>query len=109
VRRQPRLTIKHRAGILFVAGTVAMAAAISALGPNGNYVLIFTYVVCTLGVCACTTFATIRVLGYLWRGKSGAGSADGVVEFGLLIGLFIVSPLTLTGAFQILQAVVGSL
>jgi hypothetical protein len=81
-----------------------MAAAIAALGPNGNYPLIFTYVACTLGVCACTTVVTIRVLGFLWR-----GSADGVVEFGLLIGLFIVSPLTLTGAFQILQAVVGSL
>jgi hypothetical protein len=109
VRRRPRLIAKHRAGFLFAGGIVAPAAAIAALGPNGNYPLVFAYVASTLGVCACTTFATIRVLGYLWRGNSGAGSADGVVEFGLLIGLFIVSPLTLTGAFQILQAVIGSL
>jgi hypothetical protein len=44
-----------------------------------------------------------------WHGKSATGSAEGVVEFGLLLGLFIVSPQTLTGAFQILQAVVGAL
>jgi hypothetical protein len=107
VRRRPRLIAKHRAGFLFAGGIVAPAAAIAALGPNGNYPLVFAYVASTLGVCACTTFATIRVLGLLWHGKSATDSAEGVVEFGLLIGLFIVSPLTLTGAFQVLHAVVG--
>jgi hypothetical protein len=104
VTRRPPLTPKHRAGFLFAGGSIAMAAAIAALGPNGNYPLVFAYVACTLGVCACTTFVTIRALGFLWR-----GGAEGVVEFGLLIGLFIVSPLTLTGAFEVLQAIVGSL
>jgi hypothetical protein len=83
-----------------------MAAAIAALGPSGDIPRIFLYVACTLGVCAGATGVTIRVLACLMRGKSG-GEAAGLVEIGLLIGLFGVSPLALSGAFQLLEAVVG--
>jgi hypothetical protein len=88
-----------------VAGALAMAAAIAALGPHGNFALIFLYVAATIGVCALATAATIRVLARLMHGSE----ATGLVEFGLLIGLFVVSPLALSGAFRILRATVGSL
>jgi hypothetical protein len=102
-----RQTIRFRAG-LAAFGAVAMSAAIAALEPNRDFALTFVYVACTLGVCAVTTAVTIRVLARLMHGRSGDGEAQGLVEIGLLIGLFVVSPLALTGAFQLLQAVVGS-
>jgi hypothetical protein len=80
-----------------------MAVAIAAQGPRGNFALTFAYVACTLGVCACATGVTIRVLARLTRGE-----AAGLVEIGLLIGLFVVSPLALSGAFQLLQATIGA-
>jgi hypothetical protein len=86
-----------------------MAVAIAALAPSGNFAPTLVYVACTLGVCALTTLVTIRVLAWLWLGKSGSRETAGMVEIGLLIGLFIVSPLTLTGAFQLLEAVLGGL
>ena len=84
-----------------------MIAAIAALGPNGNFALTFIYVACTLGVCAAAIMATIRVLARLMCGP-GAPEATGIVGVGILIGLFVVSPLALSGAFQLLRAVVGS-
>ena len=91
------------------AGALGLAASIAALAPSGNFTLTFTYVACTLGVCACTTLVTIRVLTRLGRGKSSNPEAAGMVEIGLLVGLFVVSPLTLTGAFHLLDAVLGGL
>ena len=108
MRRQQRPpSILIRAACL--GGALVLAASIAAIAPNGNFVPTFAYVACTLGVCAVTTLVTIRVLTLLGRGKSGNPEIAGLVEIGLLIGLFVVSPLTLTGAFQLLEAVVGSL
>jgi hypothetical protein len=92
-----------------LGGALALAASIAAVAPNGNFVPTFAYVACTLAVCAVTTLVTIRVLTLLGRGKSGNPEIAGLVEIGLLIGLFVVSPLTLTGAFELLEAVVGGL
>ena len=80
-----------------------LAAAIAALAPSGDFVRTFLYVTCTLAVCACATVATVRVLARLFK------EAAGIVEFGALIGLFVVAPVALIGAFQILEAVIGSL
>ena len=91
------------------AGALALVAAIAAVAPSGNFAPTFAYVACTLGVCACTTLVTIRLLIRLGRGKTGDPEAAGMVEIGLLVGLFIVSPLALTGAFHLLDAVLGGL
>jgi len=109
VSQQTRPQRNNRIGAACVAGALGLAAAIAALSPSGNFALTFIYVACTLGVCACTTLVTIRVLTRLGRGKSGNPEAADMVEIGLLAGLFIVSPLALTGAFQLLEAVVGAL
>jgi hypothetical protein len=82
---------------------MVLAAAMAALGPSGDFARTFLDVVCTLVVCACATAVTIRTLGWVMTG--GAGT----VELGLLIGLFVVAPAALAGAFQILEAVIGAL
>jgi hypothetical protein len=107
VSRPPRSLIRFRAG-LAASGAVATSAAIAVLEPNRDFALTFIYVACTFGVCAVATAVTIRVLARLMCGPSGDREAQGLVEIGLLIGLFVVSPLALTGAFELLQAVVGS-
>ena len=90
-------------GIFVVAGAVAMTAAIAGLAPSGDFFLTFLYVACTFSVCALTTWTTIRVLAQFARDRSG------VVEIGLLVGLFGVSPLALSGALILLEAVAGAL
>ena len=109
MRRQQRPPSIFLIRAAWLGGALALAASIAAVAPNGNFVLTFAYVACTLGVCAVTTLVTIRVLTLLGRGKSGNPEIAGLVEIGLLIGLFVVSPLTLTGAFELLEAVVGAL
>ncbi len=106
LQRPPNIFLIRAA---WLGGALALAASIAAIAPNGNFVLTFAYVACTLGVCAVTTLVTIRVLTLLGRGKNGNPEIAGLVEIGLLIGLFVVSPLTLTGAFHLLEAVVGAL
>ena len=108
MRRQTRQPSTFLIRAASIVGALALAAAIAALAPSGNFATTFAYVACTLAVCAVTTLVTIRVLTRLGRGKSGNPEIAGLVEIGLLICLFVVSPLTLTGAFQLLEAVVGS-
>ncbi|HTZ36225.1 MAG TPA: hypothetical protein VMB84_09400 [Stellaceae bacterium] len=100
--RRPRRPTRVCAGALAGGAAMALAAAAALLGRSGNFALTFAYVACTLGVCACATAATIGVLAR-WRDESG-----GLVEIGLLVGLFVVSPLALIGAFRLLAATIGT-
>jgi hypothetical protein len=94
---------------LLGSGATAMLAAIAALGQRGNFWMTFLYVSCTALVATCATAVTIRGAARLGKRRPGAGDAPGFIEAGLLIGLFVVSPLALSGAFIILDALVGSL
>jgi len=98
--RRPFPAPRH---ILVAVGAVAMTAAIAGLAPSGDFFLTFLYVACTFSVCALATWTTIHVLVRFARGRSG------IVEIGLLVGLFGVSPLALTGALILLEAVAGAL
>jgi hypothetical protein len=109
VRRPTREKRPFVNGAACAAGALGLAVAIAAVAPSGNFATTLAYVACTLGVCAVTTLVTIRLLTRLGRGRSGNPEIAGLVEIGLLIGLFIVSPLTLTGAFELLEAVLGGL
>lgn len=80
-----------------------MTAAIAGLAPSGNFLLTFLYAGCTFVVCALATGTTVRLAAQLARGRSGA------VEIGLLIGMFGVTPLALSGALALLEAVAGAL
>ncbi|GEM_PF-4933789 len=95
---------------LAVGGAVvAMVLAISALGGRAGFWLTFLYVGCTVAVATCATAVTINGAARLGRRRPGAGDRPGFIEAGLLIGLFLVSPLALSGAFIILGALVGPL
>ena len=94
---------------LLGGGAIAMLAAISTLGGRANFWLTFLYVGCTALVATCATAVTIRGAARLGKRRPGAGDRPGFIEVGLLIGLFVVSPLALSGAFVILNALVGSL
>jgi len=99
----PRHSHPRRDAAIFAAGATVFAAAAAALSPSGDFIRIFLYVAATLAVCACATAATIRVLGRVFK------DAVGTVAFGALIGLFVVAPLALSGAFHLLEAVLGTL
>jgi hypothetical protein len=94
---------RHRGKILVATGVAAFAAVTATLSPSGDYSRTFLYVACTLAVCGCATVVTIGLLRRLFE------DAAGVVEFGAMIGLFVIAPAALLGAFQILEAVIGAL
>ena len=96
-------------GALLGGGAVAMLVAIAALGGRGSFWVTFAYVTCTALVATCATSVTIQGAARLGRRRPGTGDEPGFIEAGLLIGLFVVSPLALSGAFVILEALVGSL
>jgi|HubBroStandDraft_4_1064222.scaffolds.fasta_scaffold352764_2 hypothetical protein len=98
----------YRRGLLGVCGILAIVCAISALGRRDSFAVTFLYVACTLLVGGTATVVTIRGIAGPARGKGGRRPVAGSFETGLLIGLFVVAPLALSGAFALLEALVGS-
>jgi hypothetical protein len=98
---------KCSGGLIAPAGILAMVCAISALGRRDSFIVTFLYVACTLLVGAAATLVTIRGIAGFGKSKDGRDQA-GLFETGFLIGLFVVAPLALSGAFVILEALIGS-
>jgi hypothetical protein len=98
---------KHGGAVLGAAGTLALVCAISSLGQHDSFVVTFLYVACTLLVGGAATIVTIRGVAGPAKGKDGRDQPAGLFETGFLIGLFVVAPLALSGAFVILGALVG--
>jgi len=51
---------------------------------------------------------TICGAAQLGKGRPGRHDRPGFVEIGFLIGLFAVSPMALSGAFVLLEALLGA-
>jgi len=100
---------KFAVGALIAGGVLAMLVATAALGGRAGFWINFSYLACTVLVASCATMVTIRGAARLGKRRPGFGDRPGFVEAGLLIGLFVVSPVALTGAFEILGAVLGRL
>src|SRR5215813_9109269 len=103
------MTLMKRTGAeaLIWGGIVAGLAATAALGGRSHFGITLLYVVCTVFVVACATWVTICGAAKLGKGRPGYGDRPGFIEIGFLIGLFAVSPMALSGAFVILDALVG--
>ena len=99
---------KHRGSAIGLAGALAMSCAIAALGRRGSFLVTLLYVSCTVLVGAAATLVTIRGIAGPTRRAGGSGPPPGLFETGFLIGLFVVAPLALSGAFAILEVLVGS-
>ena len=94
---------------VIVSGALAMLVTIAALGGRAEFARNFLYLACTVSVATCATMVTIRAAARLGKRRPGFGDRPGFVEMGLLLGLFVVSPLALSGAFELLQAVIARL
>ena len=97
-----RLTMRRG---LFAAGALAMLVSVAALGGRAEFARNLLYLTCTAAVATTATMVTIRAAARLGKRRPGFGDRPGFVEMGLLLGLFVVSPLALSGAFEILQVV----
>jgi hypothetical protein len=98
---------KAGAEALIWAGIVVLLTVTAALGGRAHFGVTLLYVACTVLVVACATSVTICGAVRLGKGQPGRRDRPGFVEIGFLIGLFAVSPMALSGAFVLLDALVG--
>ena len=101
--------LPHRIQIALIGcalGGVLIAAA--AEGGHADFGKTLLYALCTVAVVAAATGVTIGGAARLGKGRPGWGDRPGFIEAGLLIGVFAISPLALSGAFAILNALVGA-
>jgi hypothetical protein len=99
---------KAGAEALIWGGIVALLTIMAALGGRAHFGITLLYVVCTVFVVACATWVTICGAAQLGKGRPGRHDRPGFIEIGFLIGLFAVSPMALSGAFVLLEALLGA-
>ena len=92
---------------LLCFGLAAMLAALAAANGRGDFGRTLLYALCTVAVVIVATGVTVGGATRLGKGRPGWGDRPGYVEAGLLIGVFLIAPAALSGAFVILNAMVG--
>ena len=86
----------------------ALLAAIAAANGRGDFGKTLLYALCTVAVVIAATGVTVGGAARLGKGRPGWGDRPGYIEAGLLIGVFAIAPAALSGAFVILNALVGT-
>jgi hypothetical protein len=85
----------------------AALAAIAVADGRGDFGKTLLYALCTIAVVIAATGVTIGGAARLGKSRPGWGDRPGYIEAGLLIGVFAIAPAALSGAFVILNALVG--
>jgi hypothetical protein len=99
---------KLGAGAAAASVTGVLVAAAASLGGRAGFVVTLLYATSTVLVITCATGVTVSGAARLGKCRPGRGDRPGFVEIGFLIGFFVVSPTALSGAFVILDALVGA-
>src|SRR5437764_11920398 len=116
-RRSPNWSSKAGAGpgagrkrmreTLLCFGLATFLAVIAAANGRGEFGKTLLYALCTIAVVIAATGVTVAGAARLGKGRPGWGDRPGYVEAGVLIGVFLIAPAALSGAFVILNAMVG--
>lgn len=88
-------------------GLTVLLAALAAAGGRDDFAKTLLYALSTIAVVTVATAVTIGGAARLGKGRPGWGDRPGYIEAGLLIGIFLIAPAALSGAFVILDALVG--
>ena len=89
-------------------GLAALLAALAAANGRGDFGRTLLYALCTILVVGVATAVTVGSAARLGKGRPGWDDKPGYIEAGLLIGVFAVAPAALSGAFLILDALIGT-
>jgi hypothetical protein len=84
-----------------------LLAALAAADGRGDFRKTLLYTLCTVAVVIAATGVTIGGAARLGRCRPGWGDRPGYIEAGLLVGVFLIAPAALSGAFAILNAAIG--
>lgn len=93
--------------LMLGGGIGGLLAVLAAADGRAGFGKSLAYALCTLAVVAAATLVTVGGAVRLGRGRPGWGDRPGYVEAGLLIGVFLIAPTALAGAFTILDALIG--
>jgi hypothetical protein len=89
-------------------GLAALLAVFAAANGRGDFGRTLLYALCTILVVGVATLVTVGSAARFGKGRPGGGDKPGYVEAGLLIGVFAIAPTALSGAFVILNALIGT-
>ena len=89
-------------------GLAALLAVLAAADGRGDFGQTLLYALCTVVVVGIATAVTVASAARLGKGRPGWGDKPGYIEAGLLIGVFAIAPTALSGAFVILNALIGA-
>jgi hypothetical protein len=92
---------------LLCSGLAALLAVLAAANGRGDFGKTLLYALCTVAVVIAATGVTVGGAARLGKRRPGWGDRPGYVEAGLLLGVFAIAPTALSGAFVILNAMVG--